>query len=202
MDKLYVVKGGLTKSKDENKNDSFSLLTYDFKGNVGYIGKRSKNIWRLYTIIGGGTIKVSGGPDWRYHHFLTFEECVIKLREISKIPVEVIENYFNESESTTSADTASELEEENGYQRIPRTDKSILTQFEEKKISLTPGASYKLELYLESLKDKPVVFVDTVVNATVFNAIMNRHEERLNQLRAQLQEEISIIRPEDIPDVD
>lgn len=197
MKKLYVVKGGLAKKNEINVN-SFYLLTPNLKENVGYIGKRGKNQWRLYTVIAPPTQNLNGNPDYRYYHFSSFEECIIKLKEISKYPVEIIENYFKESEISIKEVTASQLKEENGLSNIPNSERSILSYFTDKKISLTPGANYKLELYLESLKD----LMNLGFNSTVLNDILDRHEERIKQLRNQLQEELFIIRPEDIPDVD
>ncbi|MEO8771254.1 MAG: hypothetical protein ABI402_14260 [Ferruginibacter sp.] len=196
MEKLYVLKGGLKKRENIIEEETFYLLTYDLKGNVGYIGRRSKILWRLYTIIGGGTIKNSNADDWRYHHFETFKECIEKLKLISKVPVEVIDNVLNES--TVPINTNVQIA--SSYNNIPKLDESVLEQIAKMGFQITPGAVYKLELYLESLKDKPVVFARNVENATVYNSIFTCHQGRLEELKARLKNEESIIRPDDIPD--
>ncbi len=93
---LYVVKDGLinqgckvNKNGEQIKGTDFYLLTYG-KNNEGYIEKKSKNKWRLYTQVGEPetlkNLNKEGIKDRyriRYHHFATFEECIEKLYELN-----------------------------------------------------------------------------------------------------------------------
>ena len=96
MSILYVVKDGLkhigyvSQNGEQAKNTNFYLLTYG-KGNVGYIEKKSSDIWRLYTLVGQQEairklIKDCVGESTyvpsSYYHFATFEKCVEKLKEL------------------------------------------------------------------------------------------------------------------------
>lgn len=79
MGTLYVVRDGLesvNRKVDQISNSTFFLLTFDFKSNVGYIGKKSSN-WRLYTSLGS-----NDDFDSRYHHFPTFKGCLEKLKKL------------------------------------------------------------------------------------------------------------------------
>lgn len=93
---LYVVKDGLkdqgcivNKNGVQKKGTNFYLLTYG-KNNEGYIEKKTKNIWRLYTQVGEPEIMkrldkegIKDKSRIRYHHFATFEECIEKLYELN-----------------------------------------------------------------------------------------------------------------------
>lgn len=94
MKKLYVVKDGLkdkgfiSRNGEQVKNTNFYLLTYG-KNNEGFIENKSSNNWRLYTQIGELKTKrellkagITDISNVRYHHFPTFEECIIKLKEL------------------------------------------------------------------------------------------------------------------------
>ncbi len=80
------------------------------------------------------------------------------------------------------------------------SDKSLDELLATKDFSLTPGADYKLELYMLSKEKGSIKFTDSVVNGTTFKFILDKHSERIEQLERQLESEKSIIRPEDIPD--
>lgn len=83
MQKLYVVKDGIKgvgyvcKNGEQVKNTNFYLLTYVFKSNVGKIERKTFNNWLLYTSIGNPTYF-----EERYSPFSTFEECILKLKEL------------------------------------------------------------------------------------------------------------------------
>jgi hypothetical protein len=57
-------------------DSDFHLITYNFKTNEGYVDKKGKNHWRLYTQVGQ-----KFGQN-RYHKLLDFEQCVEKLKEL------------------------------------------------------------------------------------------------------------------------
>ena len=92
---LYVVKDGIknigckvNKNGGQIKGTNFYLLTYG-KNNEGYIEKKSLNNWRLYTQVGELEAKralhkagITDKSKVRYHHFPTFEECILKLKEL------------------------------------------------------------------------------------------------------------------------
>lgn len=95
MKKLFVVKDGLKNSGckvnrngDQIKGTNFYLLTFG-KNNEGYIEKKSLKYWLLYTQIGELKTKkelnkagITDNSNVRYHHFPTFEECIVKLKEL------------------------------------------------------------------------------------------------------------------------
>jgi len=95
MGTLYVVKDGLKnqgckvdRNGEQTKNTNFYLLTYG-KNNEGYIEKKSSNNWRLYTQIGElesvrelHKAGITDKSNVRYHHFPTFGECIVKLKEL------------------------------------------------------------------------------------------------------------------------
>jgi hypothetical protein len=94
---LYVVKDGLlnqgckvNKNGEQIKGTNFYLLTYG-QNNEGYIEKKSKNKWRLYTQVGEPETLKNNNKEGikdkyriRYHHFATFEECIGKLHELNR----------------------------------------------------------------------------------------------------------------------
>jgi hypothetical protein len=103
---LYVVKDGLinqgckvNSNGEQIKGTNFYLLTYG-KNNEGYIEKKSKNNWRLYTQVGETEtlrrLNKEGIKDKtriRYHHFATFEECIEKLYELNyNSPIEICDS--------------------------------------------------------------------------------------------------------------
>ncbi len=83
MNTVYIVKDGIVNvgyvramEGNQIKNTNFHLITYDFKTNEGYIELKGDNQWRLYTQIG------QSFNQSRYHHFLSFKECLEKLKEL------------------------------------------------------------------------------------------------------------------------
>lgn len=83
MNTLYIVKDGIinvgyikTVEGLQSKNTNFYLITYNFKTNEGYIELKSDNRWRLYTQIGQSFNQT------RYHHFMSFNECIEKIKEL------------------------------------------------------------------------------------------------------------------------
>lgn len=195
MEKIFLVKGGLANTFDNPIKDDFYLITKDFKRNHGYIGKRSDKVWRLYTPLGYNK-SVTGGKSNYYHHYPTFEECVEKLKQLSQSLIEIVDNYYKEKISLGKA----EMQVEYGpVGNTPWNENSALSQLFDANFTLTPGANFKLELFLESSNDEGIIFSQQVTNATTFNMIMHLHKERIEKLKAELQSEMSIIRPEDIP---
>ncbi len=83
--KIYLVQGGMTPS--ENSDFDFFIITYDFKENFGYIGKKGKNFWKLYTILGRSPM-VLGSPE-NHYYFKTFEDCAERLKTLSGSEVEI-----------------------------------------------------------------------------------------------------------------
>jgi hypothetical protein len=79
---LYLVKDGIKGVGYKNHNNqqvlgtTFYLITYDFETNEGYVEEKGKKHWRLYTRIGQ---KIGEG---RHHEFITFEQCLAKLKEL------------------------------------------------------------------------------------------------------------------------
>ena len=195
MEKIFLVKGGLTNTPDMPIKDDFYLITKDFKTNNGYIGKRSNKLWRLYTPIGYNNT-VPGSKSNYYHHYPTFEECVEKLKQLYQSLIEIVDNYYKEKISLAKTEMQVEYGPI-GY--TPWNENSALSQLFDANFTLTPGANFKLELFLESSNDEGIIFSQQVTNATTFNMIMQLHKERIEKLKAELQSEMSIIRPEDIP---
>ncbi|MDR7210993.1 hypothetical protein [Flavobacterium piscis] len=84
MNNVYLVKDGIInvgcikdKKNQQVTNTNFYLITFNFKTNYGYIGKRNETKWRLYTSIGQLINKK------RYYHFNSLEECVSKLENLN-----------------------------------------------------------------------------------------------------------------------
>ena len=195
MEKIFLVKGGLANTPDNPIKDDFYLITKDFKRNHGYIGKRSDKVWRLYTPLGYNK-SVTGGKSNYYHHYPTFEECVEKLKELSQSSIDIVDNYYREKISLSKEEVKMEYGPRN---ETPWNENSALTQLFDANFTLTPGANFKLELFLESSNDEGIIFSQQITNATTFNMIIQLHNERIEKLKAELQGEMSIIRPEDIP---
>ena len=192
MEKIFLVKGGFANTPDNPIKDDFFLITKDFKGNNGYIGKRSNKVWRLYTHYGS----ISDVKSSCYHHYPTFEECVQKLKELSQSSIDIVDNYYREKISLSKEEVKVEYGPRN---ETPWNENSALTQLFDANFTLTPGANFKLELFLESSNDEGIIFSQQITNATTFNMIIQLHNERIEKLKAELQGEMSIIRPEDIP---
>lgn len=193
---VYLVQGGLNLSKDSKPDFDFFIITYDFKKNYGYIGKKGKNSWKLYTIL-GKTPMVLGSPD-NHYFFKSFEDCVHQLEKLAEANVK-----------TQYIEVANDLKNETtdlknfGDGNLYGSDKTINELLSTRKLVLTPGATYKLELYFEYLKrPNAAPFTDYVHNGMTFHLITERHKQRIKILEQQLENEKYIIRPEDIPDFD
>lgn len=197
---LFVVEDGIkgvgyeSKNGEQIKDGTFYLLTYDFKSNVGYIGQKAANLWRLYTTVGSTHDFKS-----RYHHFPNFLTCVQKLQELSgKVKVEVIAivDVKSKQNSKVKSFTDKEISDEN------KELTWILSVFEEKGFTLTVGAEYKLELLFEeiySIPSKDKKFEDRlkIVKQTALN-----QSKRIDALKPLVEKfELKLIRPEDIPDL-
>ena len=203
--KLYVVKDGIpgvgyqSRSGQQIKDGTFYLLTYDFKSNIGYVGKKSTNLWRLYTTIGSTNDFKS-----RYHHFPNFLECVQKLQELSgDTKVEVIESA---EVGTIVKPVEHSIKTPSTFKEISSEEKELiwtLSMFKEKGFKLTPGAEYKLELLFEeiySIPEKDKKFEDRlkIVKQTTMN-----QSKRIKGLQPLVDKtELTLIRPEDIPDLE
>ncbi|WP_370477209.1 hypothetical protein [Tamlana flava] len=81
---LYVVKDGIKDVAFIRDNEGRQILgtnyysiSYDFKSNEGYIEKKSNNFWRLYTQVG------QKYGQSRHHKFSSFEDCILKLKELN-----------------------------------------------------------------------------------------------------------------------
>ncbi len=203
--KLYVVKDGVPEVGHKSFNDAqvkdgtFYLLTYDFKSNVGYIGKRAVNEWRLYTTVGSKQDLKS-----RYHHFSNLIECVHKLQELSpNVQVKLIESFENKEavvpvnfgpKSSSSAIEATPKEKELSW---------LISIFQDKRFSLTKGAEYKLELLLEEVHiilEKTDKFNDKM---TIVEEALANYSRRISQLQEHSNlSELNLIRPEDIPNLE
>ena len=202
--KLYIVKDGIpgvgyqSRNGQQVKDGTFYLITYDFKSNTGYVGKKSTNLWRLYTTIGSTNDFKS-----RYHHFPSFLECVQKLQELSRdTKVDVIEsaevgiiaNPIEHSIKTSSA-----------FKEISSEEKELtwtLSVFKEKGFKLTPGAEYKLELLFEEIYSIPEKDKSEDVLKIVQQATMNQ-STRIKGVQTLVNNaELTLIEPEDIPDLE
>uniref|UniRef100_UPI0032173406 hypothetical protein n=1 Tax=uncultured Draconibacterium sp. TaxID=1573823 RepID=UPI0032173406 len=92
MSKLYVVKDGIkgvgcVVDKEGNQvfDESFHLITYNFKSDQGYIQPK-KAKWRLYTTI------QKNKPAFK-EHYNSFAECVVKLQHLSyPLEIEIIDS--------------------------------------------------------------------------------------------------------------
>lgn len=195
---VYLAQGGFNISEDSKPDFDFFIITYDFKKNYGYIGKKGKNSWKLYTIL-GRTPMVLGSPD-NHYYFKSFEECVQHLEKLAQAKVEI---RYIEVENDTSSDT--DFIRQIGDGNLYGSDKTINELIALNNLTLTPGANYKLELYLDYLKNpKPgaVKFSDFVHNGMTFHLMTERHKNRIKALEEQLEAERKLIRPEDVPDFD
>lgn len=193
--KLYLVQGGIGNS--ENPDLDFYLIMYsDLKGNWGYIGKKGKNYWKLYTIIGKSPIVL--GSSENHYYFKNFEQCIEKLQELSGCEIEIQYILTNEDIYETDDDIKSVA-----GSSIYSSDKSLDELINSQNWSLTPGANYKLELFLDYMNSRAKIqFSDNVINGTTFHIISNRHSARIEDLKRQIEIEKYLIRPEDIPDFD
>jgi len=193
---IYLIQGGLNLSEDSNADLDFFIITCDFKQNYGYVGKKGKNSWKLYTIL-GRTPMVLRSPD-NHYYFKSFEDCVKQLSKLSESEVEI---RYIEKENNLP-DNSPDIKSIAGSS-LYKSEKKVLELASSKAWTLTPGAEYKLELYLESVNSNTMVkFSDIVINGTTFHIITERHEQRIKFLEEQLEMERKIIRPEDIPDFD
>ena len=193
---IYLVQGGLNLSEDSKPDFDFFIITYDFKKNYGYIGRKGKNSWKLYTIL-GRTPMVLGSPD-NHYYFKSFEDCVQQLEKLSEAEIEI--RYIEvENEITNDSTDIRSIAGSNLY----GSEKDISELIVSNNLTLTPGATYKLELYIEFLKrPAAVTFSDFVHNGMTFHLMTDRHKQRIKALEEQLEVERKIIRPEDIPDFD
>ena len=191
---IYLVQGGLNLSKDSKADFDFFIITYDFKKNYGYIGKKGKNSWKLYSIL-GRTPMVLGSPD-NHYYFKSFEDCLQQLEKLSESKIEI--RYIEvENDITDNSPDIRSIAGSNLY----GSEKSIDELITSNNWTLTPGAVYKLELYLEYLnKPASVKFSDFVINGMTFHLMTERHNQRIKNLEQQLEVEKKIIRPDDIPD--
>jgi len=193
---IYLVQGGLNLSEDSKTDFDFFIITYDLKKNFGYIGKKGKNTWKLYTTLGRSPM-VLGSPD-NHYYFKSFEECVQHLGKLSKSEVEIRYIKFENEIIDSSPDIRSI-----GGGNLYGSEKTINELIVSNNLTLTPGAAYKLELYIEHL-NKPAEgkFSDFVINGMTFHLMTERHKQRIKDLEQQIEAERKIIRPDDIPDFD
>jgi len=193
---IYLVQGGLNLTEDSKPDFDFFIITYDFKKNYGYIGRKGKNSWKLYTIL-GRTPMVLGSPD-NHYHFNNFEDCVQHLEKLSNAEVKI--RYIETEDETTPPSTNIRPI---GGGNLYGSEKTIEELIATNNLTLTPGAEYKLELYVEYLKrPATVTFSDYVHNGMTFHLMTERHKHRIKALEEQLKIERNLIRPEDIPDFD
>ncbi|MEO8772303.1 MAG: hypothetical protein ABI402_19550 [Ferruginibacter sp.] len=193
---IYLVQGGLNLTEDSKPDFDFFIITYDFKKNYGYIGRKGKNSWKLYTIL-GRTPMVLGSPD-NHYHFKNFEDCVKHLKKLSNAEVQICYIETEDEAIPSSADLRPI-----GGGNLYGSEKTIEELIATNNLTLTPGAEYKLELYVEFLKrPATVTFSDFVHNGMTFHLMTERHKHRIKALEDQLEVERKLIRPEDIPDFD
>ena len=195
MEKLFVVNGRIMPSDEFTYLDTYYSLTFDFKNEVGAIKRASGEFWVLTTTIEGAEemhkSKTSlGDKEAYYQHYRTFELCLERLKKICKWSVEVIND-----DDQRNLILYYKIDEPGELGFVPKSKIPVLEQLLVDNYRITPGAEFKLELYLESLKKGKVQFVDSVLNATIYKHIMQLHTARMIN-------EKSIIRPEDIPDFD
>ncbi len=209
---LYLVQGGISRNSSVNNNEvspdkNFYVITFDFEKNFGYIGKKGKNWWKLYTIL-GRTPMILGSPD-NHYHFKTFEDCVAKLEILAKVKVEI--KYIDESteiidnSKNEDFEYSKYIDEGSGFiHKFPSSEANVKAVLLSKDYLLTPGADYKLELFFEThfanSEKTGLKISNSVMNGlTIVNTIKN-HSDRIAALEKELEMERKIIRPEDIPD--
>lgn len=190
---LYLLQGGFDK---KNPDHNFYLITYDFKRNHGYIGKKGRNSWKLYTPLYSNPQIPK--PESYHNYFKTFLECIEHLKKLTNDQVEIRQI---EPVSETENSYLEKIDTSN--QEKYNSDKSVLELASSEQMTLTLGAEYKLELYIDFLKKKESEQLSNeFINGSTFNLITKRHKARIKRLEDELLNEKNIIRPEDVPDFD
>jgi hypothetical protein len=203
MRKLFVVRHGIPfvgySSKDGKpvRSPDYYLLSFGLESNVGYIGKKSQENWRLYTSIGAGKDMVS-----RYHHFGTFEECIAELQILAgEIQIEIfdIDTYYQEfpAESVSS--------ETSNYDSKYLDAKLFIwlqSQYVYRGMILDDSARSKLRILSQLIFTQANLFPHVRDNNQLFSLIESFRNNRLEKLRTDYEVELITLRVDDIPNVE